>query len=115
MEFDQEKAKLLAENLIGFMEFVEKSYQNKQYMTNPDMLFRLRNLVDEYRFQLHAEEILRINRYLWDEKATSTLIKRVRKGLNSIDEYIGNNMDELFIFSARLYTLQSICRSFTTI
>lgn len=115
MEFDREKAKLLAENLIGFIEFVEKSNQHKRYMSNSDMLFRLWSLVDEYKFQLHAEEILRVNRFNWDEKATTILLERVRKGLNSIDEYIVNNLEELFIFSARVYTLQSICRSFTTI
>lgn len=115
MDFERERAKLLAENLKGFVLFVEKSYQQNTYMSDQDKLFRLRNLVEEYKFQLLADEILRVNQFEWDAKVTTILVERVRNGINSIDEYVENNMNGLFIFSARIHTLQSICHSFTTI
>lgn len=115
MEFEREKAILLADSLKNFVQFVEKSYQQNTYTSDQNKLYRLHNLVDEYKLRLLADEILRVNHFMWDEKVTTILVNRVRNAISSIDEYVENNIDGLFIFSARIYTLQSICHSFTTI
>ncbi|WP_071394104.1 hypothetical protein [Bacillus tuaregi] len=116
MDFDREKAKLLAVNIEGFSLFVRKSYQNNNsYLSNPEKLYRLKSLVDEFQFQIIADELSRINRFIYDEKYTRLLVNRFRKALHIIGDYIDQNSQDLFIFTARLYTLRSICRSFTNI
>lgn len=115
VNFEREKAKLLVENLKNFVHFVKKSYHTNTYMSDSEKLFRLRNLVEEYKFQLLADEIERVNQFMWDEKVTAILVNRVRRGIESIVEYVENNKDGLFIFSARIHTLQSLCSSFSTI
>lgn len=116
MTYDREKAILLAENLLGFVQFVDLNYHNNRtYASDPDKLYRLKNLVDEYNFQTLAKEILRINRFSWVENETEVLVNRVRKGIDSVDEYIKNNLEGLFLFSPRVYTIKCLNDSFTTI
>lgn len=115
MELEQEKIILLAENLLGFVTFVQNSYIHNTYMSDKEQLYRLKNLVDEYKLQLLAEELIRINRFSWEKEETEPLVERVNKGVNSINEYIKNNLDGLFIFSARVYTLKSNCEMFSRI
>jgi len=114
MEFEREKALLLGNQLREFVAFVHQSYRDNTYMSDKDQLYRLKNLVDEYKFQLLAEEILRINQFSWEAKGTEILVGRVRKGITSIHNYIENNRNGLFIFSARVYTIKTACKSFTT-
>lgn len=116
MDFDREKANLLAENIRGFIQFVSRSYQQKNnYLSDPDKLYRLKLLVEEFHLQIIADELTRINKFIYDEKYTALLVNRFRKSIHIIGDYIEQNSDDLFIFTARLHTLRSINRSFTNI
>lgn len=110
------KANMLAENIKGFMEYVHKSYQeNNIHLSNPDKLYRLKLLIEEFQFRMISDELLRINRFVYDEKYTSILVNSFRKGIQIIGEFIDNNYDDLFIFTPRLHTLRAISLSFSTI
>lgn len=113
MNFEMEIAKMLAENIDGFVKFVHKHYQNKKnsLILNRDKLYQVKLLVEEFKFQILADELLRINRFIWNEEYTYLLVNRFKKGLSIIDEYIENNYDDLFIFTARLHTLKSLSLS----
>lgn len=114
LEFDRIKANLLAENIRGFFDYVLKSYkENNKHLSDPDKLYRLKNLVEEFKLNIIADELLRINRFLYDEKYTAELVNDFRKAIDIIGEYIDLNKDDLFIFTPRLQTLRSLCRSFT--
>lgn len=109
MKFAREKAQFLAESVASFVTFVNRQHKVNTILSDPDMLFRLKNLVEEYRLQLLASELIRVNRFVWEERESSILIGRIKKGIATIHDYVENNKDGLFIFSARLYTLTSIC------
>jgi len=113
MNFEMEIAKMLAENIDGFVKFVYKHYQNKKnsLILNRDKLYQVKLLVEEFKFQILADELLRINRFIWNEEYTYLLVNRFRKGLSIIDEYVENNYDDLFILTARLHTLKSLSLS----
>jgi len=113
MNFEMEIAKMLAENIDGFVKFVHKHYQNKKnsLILNRDKLYQVKLLVEEFKFQILADELLRINRFIWNEEYTYLLVNRFRKGLSIIDEYVENNYDDLFILTARLHTLKSLSLS----
>lgn len=111
MELAREKAQFLAENVASFVRFVYRQYEVNTILSDPNMLFRLKNLVEEYRLQLLASELTRVNRFVWEDRESSILIGRIKKGITNIYDYVENNKDSLFIFTARLYTLHSICVS----
>ncbi|MFJ8258248.1 hypothetical protein ACIQ4Z_13350 [Peribacillus asahii] len=113
MNFEMEIAKMLAENIDGFVKFVYKHYQNKKnsLILNRDKLYQVKLLVEEFKFQILADELLRINRFIWNEEYTYLLVNRFRKGLSIIEEYVENNYDDLFILTARLHTLKSLSLS----
>lgn len=114
MNFEMQKANMLAENINGFINYVHKRYENKNsYILNTDKLYQIKLLIEEFKFQIIADELQRINQFTWDEKYTHILVDRFRKGLNVIDEYVENNYNDLFIFSARLYTLNSLSLAFS--
>ena len=109
MAFEREKANLLAANLRGFIQYVQNSFQeNNKNLSNPDQLYRLKHLVDEFKFHIIADELIRINAFEYDEKYTMYLINEFNKGITIIGEYIENNHDDLFIFSARLFMLKGL-------
>lgn len=112
VEYGREKAKLLSETLLSFNDLVIKQYQTNNFLSDPDKLFRLKNLVEEYKLHLLGSEILRINQFSYEEKETDILVERVKKAVYNIDEYIENNLEGLFIFSAKLHSLKAICRMF---
>lgn len=104
---EMEKAILLGENIKDFVEYVQKSYQEKnQHLSNLDKLFRLKLIVEEYKLHIISSELLRINRFEYDEKYTKLLVNDFRKAIDIIGEYIDQNQDDLFIFTARLYALR---------
>ena len=115
MNFEMQMARMLAENMDSFIKFVHKQYENKNnsFILNPDKLYQLKLLVEEFKFQILADELLRINRFTWNEQYTYLLVNRFREGLSIIDEYVENNYSDLFIFTARLYTLKSLSLSFS--
>ncbi|PLS15344.1 hypothetical protein CVD28_23765 [Bacillus sp. M6-12] len=109
MNFEMQIANLLAENIIGFVQFVYKSHRNKSsFILNLDKLYQVILLVEEFKLQILADELQRINQFSWNEKYTYLLVERFRKGLDIIDEYIERNYEDLFILTARLHTLKSI-------
>ncbi len=101
---------MLAENIDGFVKFVQLNYENrnKSYIENPDKVYQLKLLVEEYKFQLLADELWRINQFVWNEKYTMILVNSFRDGMTVIDEYVERNYNDLFIFTPRLDTLKSL-------
>ena len=109
MNFNMKIANLLAENIKGFIELVYKNQDHKRsIILNTDKLYQIRLLVEEFKLQILADELKRINQFSWNEKYTHLLVERFRKGLDVIDEYVERNYDDLFIFTARLYTLKNL-------
>jgi len=107
LNFDMIKAKMLAEHIRGFMDYVNKSYQeNNTHLSHPEKLYRLKHVTDEFKINIIADELIRINRFVYDKKYTAELVNDFRKATNE---------DDLFIFTPRLYTLRSLCDSFTNI
>jgi hypothetical protein len=112
MNTEMQKANLLAENINSFIKFVQKNHETK-FSLNTDKLYQIKLLIEEFRFQILADELLRINQFSWDEKYTHYLVDSFRKGIDIIDEYLKNNYDDLYIFTARLSTLKDLSLSFS--
>ncbi|MGE6375991.1 hypothetical protein [Peribacillus muralis] len=110
MNFEMQIANMLADQIKGFIEFVHKHHQDKNniFCLHIDKLYQLKLLVEEFKFQVWADELKRINRFTWDENYTHLLVDRFRKGYIIVEEYVGNHYDDLFIFTARLHTLNSL-------
>ncbi|MBP2239855.1 hypothetical protein J2Z40_000408 [Cytobacillus eiseniae] len=116
MNYEREKANMLAENLKSFTDYVLKSHKAYNiYLSNQEKLYRLSLLTDEFEIQILADELLRINRFIYDEKTTAILVERIRKALTIIGDYIDNNFNDLFIFTPRLHILRMLSSSFTYI
>ncbi|WP_404332684.1 hypothetical protein [Mesobacillus maritimus] len=113
MELNQQKALLLARNIKEFVDIV-KNGKNHPFgqMSNPEKLYRLTLIVEEFRIGTIADELLRVNTYTWDEQASRILIERFKTAFIHISEYVQNNYNDLFFFSARIYTLEHDCRLF---
>lgn len=109
MKFEMQKANMLAENIKGFADFVQKCYINKSgVILNHDKLYQVKLWVEEYKFHSLADELARINTFEWDEKYTLLLVNRFRKGLEIIEEYVEINYHDLFILTARLHLLKNL-------
>jgi hypothetical protein len=114
MDFEMQKANLLAENIKGFAEFVQKCYISKSgLILNHDKLYQVKLWVEEYKFTQLAEELARINIHEWDEKYTLLLVERFWKGLRIIEDYIVHNQSDLFILTARIHTLKNLSALFS--
>lgn len=114
MNFEMQKAIMLAVNINGFIKYVHKSHDNKNnFRFNPDKLYQIKLLVEEFKFQIIADELLRINQFDWDEKYTYLLVDRFKEGIHIIDEYVKNNYNDLFLLTAKLYTLKDLSQSFS--
>lgn len=113
MDFDMQKANMLAENLKLFIRFVDQNYESKNSLrANLDRLYQVKLLVEEYQLPLLAAELQRINMHTWDGAYTYLLVGRIKKGLSVIEEYVNHHKDDLFLFSARLYTLENLSGTF---
>ncbi|WHY83928.1 hypothetical protein QNH39_14660 [Neobacillus novalis] len=109
MNFEMQKANMLAEYINDFIQYVQRGYQTENRLyTNKDKIYQLKLWMEEFKFQIIADELLRINQFSWDEKYTYYLVDQFRQGITIIDEYVTNNYNELFLFTARLYTLKNI-------
>ncbi|MFF2445599.1 hypothetical protein ACFVSW_00755 [Neobacillus sp. NPDC058068] len=109
MNFEMQKANMLAEHINDFIHYVQRSYQTKNILyANKDRIYQIKLWMEEFKFQIIADELLRINQFSWDEKYTFYLVDQFRQGINIIDEYVNNNYNELFLFTARLYTLKNL-------
>ena len=113
MNFEMQMARMLAENIDGFVKFVQEQYQDERncFTLNRDKLYQGKLLIEEYKFQILADELQRINRFTWDETYTYLLVDRFREGMAIIDEYVENNYQDLFILTARIYTLTNFSQS----
>lgn len=112
MNFNMKIANLLAENINGFIAFVYKNQRNKSsYILNTDKLYQIRLFVEEFKLQIIADELQRINKFCWNEKYSHLLVEDFRKGIDVIGEYVERNYDDLFIFTGRIHTLKSLIRS----
>ena len=109
MNFEMQKANMLAKNINEFIKFIQKSHENKR----TDKVYQIKLLMEEFKFQILADELLRINQYSWDEKYTCYLVDRFIEGINVIEEYVKHNYDDVYIFSARLHTLMNLSLPFT--
>ncbi len=104
---------MLAENIKDFIQFVDKSYQNKNsFRFNNDKLYQVKLIIEDFKFQIIADELLRINEFDWNEKYTHYLVSQFQKGINIIDEFVHNNNNDLFLLMARLHTLKSLSGAF---
>lgn len=108
MNFNMKIANLLAENINRFIEFVYSQDKKRSFILNTDKMYQIRLFVEEFKLQLLADELQRINQFSWNEKYTHLLAERFRKGIDVIDEYVERNYDDLFIFTARLHTLKNL-------
>lgn len=108
MNFEMQKAIMLAENINGFIKLVQKNHENKNsFRFNSDKLYQIKLIMEDFKFQIVADELLRINQFDWNEKYTYYLIDQFNQGINIIDEFLKNNYDDLFLLSARVHTLKS--------
>jgi len=113
MHFERQKAMMLAEQINSFNQFVLKSFENKNGIhAKPDKLYQIKLWIEDFKFQIIADELMRINKYDWDEKYTHYLVTQLQKGITNIDEYVKNNYSDLYLFTARLYTLKNLIQSF---
>jgi hypothetical protein len=116
MNFERQKAMMLSENIIGFIKYVQKRHEHKNSIRfHPDKLYQIKLFIEEYKFQILADELLRINQFDWDGKYTYYLVDQFKEGFNIIDEYVKNNYQDLFLLTARLHTLKDLSQSFTRI
>jgi hypothetical protein len=113
LNFNMERAKLLTMNLQGLIDLVNRTYEHQSYIVlNKDVLHRLKLLVEEFRFQLLADELNRLTKYEGEEKQTLMNIEKVNEKIGILDEYIQGNYDDLFIFSGRVHSIRSIIDMF---
>lgn len=114
MDFEMQKANMLAENIKEFIKFINKSHQNKNsFRFHPDKLFQIKLIMEDFKFQIIADELLRINQFDWNEKYTHYLVNQFLEGINIIDEFVKNNNNDLFLLTGRLHTLKSLCLTFS--
>jgi len=115
MKFEMQKANMLAESINGFIKFIQNSHETSKnnFIKNTDKIYQIKLLIEEFRFQVLADELIRINRFTWDEKYTYLLVDNFVKGIDIISEYIERNYNELYIFTARVYTLKNLSISFS--
>lgn len=105
---------MLAENINAFIKFIHKNHQKNSFQLNTDKLYQIKLLIEEFKFQIIADELLRINRFDWDERYTYLLVGQFKIGLDIIEEYVKNYDDELFLLTARLHTLSVLTKEWNT-
>jgi hypothetical protein len=113
MNFERQKAMALAENIKGFIKFIHHQKNENNFRIDSDKLYQVKLWIEEFKFQILADELNRINQFDWDGKYTFYLVDRIQQGLTIIDEYVSNNYHELFILTARLYTLKNLSTAFS--
>ena len=115
MNFERQKAMALAKNIKEFIEFIHRQKNQNNFRIDTDKLFQVKLWIEEFKFQIVADELIRINQFDWNEKYTLYLVDQFQQGIKIIDEYVKNNYNELFIITARLHTLKNLCNSFSKI
>lgn len=111
--YQMDKANLMAQSIKGFTEYVQKNYlENNRNLSHPDKLYRLKLLVEEYKLHILCNELMRINRVVYEDHYTKILIDRLSKAVEVIGEYIDQNYNDLFIFTARLHAVRMMIDSY---
>lgn len=113
MNFERQKAMALAKNIKEFIEFIHRQKNQNNFRIDTDKLFQVKLWIEEFKFQILADELIRINQFDWDEKYTFYLVDRFQQGITIIDEYVKNHYQELFILTARIYTLKNLSSVFS--
>ncbi|MCM3567619.1 hypothetical protein [Neobacillus mesonae] len=114
MNIEMQKANMLADHINSFIKFVYKKHENKNsILLNPDKVYQIKLIMEDFKFQIIADELHRINQFDWDEKYTFYLVNQFREGMNIIEEYVKNHHSDLFLFTARIYTLNQLSKPFT--
>lgn len=109
MDIMMQKANLLADNILQFVKLVNKSYQQNK---KSNLHYQLMLMVEDFKFQSLANEIKRVNNVISEDNYTLLLVERFKKGMPVIEELVGRNYDELYIFTAKIYTLKNLCTLF---
>ncbi|MDM5225917.1 hypothetical protein QUF73_06785 [Cytobacillus sp. NJ13] len=113
MQYEMEKANLLAENIKDFIAFINKNLERNIFYMDTDKLQQIKLISEDFKFHILADELFRINRFVWDPKYSIYLVSRFVKGLTIIDEYVQRNYNSLFMVSGRLYTLKNLSSLFS--
>lgn len=109
MKIQMEKANLLADNILLFVNLINKTYQKNK---KSNLHFQLMLMVEDYKFQSLANEMKRVNQLTAEVEYTFLLVERFKKGLPVIQEFIERNYDELYLFTAKIHTLKNLCKLF---
>ncbi|MBG9542437.1 hypothetical protein ABE29_06260 [Cytobacillus firmus] len=113
MQYEMEIANLLAENINDFIAFINKNLERNIFYMDTDKLQQIKLIAEDYKFHILAEELIRINRFVWDPKYTNYLVNQFLKGLIIIDEYVQRNYNSLYMLTGRLYTLKDLSSLFS--
>ncbi|KAF0825673.1 hypothetical protein ACOSZF_00300 [Cytobacillus firmus] len=113
MQYEMEIANLLAENINDFIAFINKNLERNIFYMDTDKLQQIKLIAEDYKFHILAEELIRINRFVWDPKYTNYLVNQFLKGLIIIDEYVQRNYNSLYMLTGRLYTLKNLSSLFS--
>lgn len=109
MDYYMNIANQLAKNINEFITFVYTKWDHKSsIIINTDKWYQVKLFVEEYKLQVIADELERINRFCWNESYTTLLVEDLKKALAVITEFVERNYDELFILTARLHTLKNL-------
>jgi hypothetical protein len=108
-----QKANLLADNIKDFLVFLNKNLENNIFYMDSDKLHQIKLIAEDFKFHILADELIRINRFVWDPKYTNYLVDRFNAGLGIIDEYVQRNYNSLFMVTGRLYTLRNLSSVFS--
>jgi hypothetical protein len=115
MQYEMEKANLLAGNIKNFIAFINKNLEKNIFYMDTGKLRQIQLIAEDFKFHILADELIRINRFVWDPKYTKYLVDRFVKGLTIIDEYVQRNYNSLFMVTGRLYTLKNLCSLFSKV
>lgn len=103
-------ANLLADQVDNFIEFVKGQEKKKSLVLNQDKWYQVRLFLEEFRFSLVADELHRINTFSWNESYTILLVNDILNGTAVIEEFAERNYDDLFLLTAKLFTIKELCR-----
>lgn len=113
VKHEMQKATLLAENINDFLTFLNKNLEKNIFYMDTGKLRQIKLIAEDFKFHILADELMRINRFVWDPKYTNYLVNQFLKGLIIIDEYVQRNYNSLFMVTGRLYTLKNLSSLFS--
>ena len=86
MKFKMHKAIILAQNINDFIKFVQNQQNKNNFRIDANKLYQVKLWIEEYKFHILADELIRINQFDWDEKYTHYLVDQFNQGISIIDE-----------------------------